>query len=305
VTLRHYTEDELEGVLPLHEAIEAMRAAFTEFAEGRAQVQLRTPTDAPGGFRLNTMAATLPSAGVAGAKVYTAYQSRFSFVVLLFSMEDGRVLASFDAGALTRLRTAAVSALAAQYLARPESETLVVFGTGVQAEGHATAFAQRFPIRRIRIVGRDGAAGFARRIAALTGLECASLDRDSALEGADIVVTATRAAQPLFDGRSLPPGCTVIAVGSSRPNAAEIDRHLLERARCIVVESEEAARHEAGDLLLADGTDAWNKLVTLGDLCAGRATGRANGDEILLFESLGLALEDVAIAERAWRRLNP
>lgn len=304
--MRHFTEAQLDGAVTLHEAVEAMRAAFIELADGHAKVQLRTPTDAPGGLRLNTMAAILPGAGIAGAKVYTAFQGRFSFVVLLFSTVDGRVLASFDAGSLTQLRTAAVSALAAQYLARPESATLAIFGTGIQAEGHARYLSQRFPIERILVVGRGNAQDFAYAIAATTGIAAVATDSATALREADIVVTATRSTSPLFAGRNLREGTTLIAVGSARPEAVEIDAETIARASRVAVESEEAARHEAGDLLAAEraGIDPWSKLSTLGELCAGRAPGRQSASEILIFESLGLALEDVAIAACAYRKLQ-
>jgi len=304
--VRHFTEAELDGAITLHEAVEAMRAAFIEFAQGRANVQQRVPTDAPGGFRLNTMAAVLPAAGVAGAKVYTAFNGRFSFVILLFSTVDGRILASFDAGSLTKLRTAAVSALAAQYLARPESATLAIFGTGTQAEGHARYLSQRFPIERILIVGRAHARDFACGIAATTGIATLATDAPTALKEADIVVTATRSPTPIFAGKDLDEGTTLIAIGSSRPQAVEIDAETIARSTRIVVESEDAARHESGDLLAAEraGTDPWHKLATLGDLCVGRAPGRQSATEILIFESLGLALEDVAIAAKVYEKLQ-
>src|SRR4051812_34963193 len=172
-----------------------LERAFLERAKGAAPVQLRMPTDA-GDLRLNTMAAIIPALGVCGAKVYTALNSKFSFVVLLFSSEDGRVLASFDAGALTRLRTAAVSALAARLLARPESSTLAIFGTGTQATGHAMALAKRLPLKAVHVVGRSRADGFAREVEAATGVRTRVSDAATAVPLADVIVTATRARTP-------------------------------------------------------------------------------------------------------------
>lgn len=305
--LPHFTDEALEGLLSIDDAVETMRAAFLEHGRGSAPVQLRTPTDAPGGFRLNTMAAAIPALGVAGAKVYTAFRSKFSFVILLFSMEDGRALASFDAGALTRLRTSAVSVLACEQLARPDSRVLAVFGAGVQARAHAEAFARRFALREIRVVARSGAEGFAAQIGAITGLPVRACDAAAALAGADLVVTATRSPTPLFDGRLLPEGCTVAAVGSSKPDTAELDATAVGRFASIVVESLPAARHEAGDLLLAAraGVDAWPRVVELGAVLGHGQSPRRSPTEIHCFQSLGLALEDVAIAAAAFARLRP
>ncbi len=302
--MEHYDEAQLAAALTLDDAMQGLRRAFLEHAEGRVRVQSRVPTDYEG-FRLNTMAAILPGLGRCGAKVYTAHRGRFAFLVLLFAMDDGRLLATFDAGGLTKLRTAAVTLLAAERLARPDSETLVVFGTGTQAEGHLEAFVARYPIRRVSVVGRAGAPAFAARAAARLRLPVTVSSAEEALPRADIVVTATRSAVPLFEGRLVPPGCFVAAVGSARPDAAEIDATLLARSDRIVVESVEHAHHEAGDLLVAQrhGVDVWPRLVELGALLAQHAPGRERDDEITLFESLGFAIEDVAIASVAYDKL--
>jgi len=303
--MRHFSEAELEGVVTLAECVECLRTAFIAHAAGETRVQARVPTDC-GALRINTMAAILPSTGFCGAKVYTATRGRFAFVILLFSSEDGRLLASFDAGALTTLRTAAVSVLAASRLARPESRVLAVFGTGTQAAGHAVALAQSFPVREILVVGRAGASEFARTTSSRTGIPARPAGAEEAARRADILVTATRSPSPLFDGRVLAAGATVIAVGSARPDAAEVDAATIERCAWIVVESTAQARHEAGDLLLAEagGTSPWGKVHELGDVLAGRVPGRQAPEEINLFESLGFALEDVAIAGLAWSRLK-
>ena len=304
---RHYSEQELEGLIGLDEAIEGLALAFREYADGTALVQPRIPTEL-GGLRINTMAAVLPALGCCGAKVYTAFRSKFSFVILLFSSEDGRLLATFDAGALTRLRTAAVSALAERYLARPDSRELALFGTGVQAAGHAQALAKTLPIEAIYVVSRDAgrAAAFARAMEALTGVQVAPADAAAAVGRADVIVTATRSAVPLFDGRLMRNGCCLVAVGSARPDAAEIDAAAVARCARVVVESGAQAMHEAGDLIqaAAAGAFSWDRVTELGALVVGRAPGRQSAAEITLFESVGFALEDVAIASIAYTKLQ-
>ncbi len=303
--MKHYADAQLEGLLTLEEAMEGIGRAFLDHARGAAPVQPRVPIDHQG-LRLNTMAAIIPALGVCGAKVYTALGTRFSFVVLLFSIEDGHALASFDAGALTRLRTAAVSALALRHLARPDSRRLALFGTGAQAAAHAEACAARLPLEAIDIVGRSRAEAFAREVQARTGVPARVTDASAAVAHADVIVTATRSRTPLFDGAHLRDGCCVIAVGACRPDSAEIDAATLRRASLIAVESAGQAKHESGDLIAAaaQGVPVWERLSELGAILAGASPGRRDAAQITLFESLGFALEDIAIAALAYSRLT-
>ena len=301
--MRHCTERELDGLVSLADAMAALREAFIARAEGRAPVQMRIPTEL-GGLRLNTMAAIIPALGVCGAKVYTALNAKFCFVVLLFSLDDGRLLATLEANGLTKLRTAAVSTLAAKHLARSDSASLAVFGTGTQAAGHAAALAAEFPLREILVVGRARAPEFAREVQAAAGVAAQAVTAQDALQRADIVVTATRSRTPVLDGRHLREGCCVLAIGSARPDAAEIDATTFQRASIICVEDIGQARHEAGDLIAAHaaGVPVWDRLTELGAILAGKAPGRTAPAEIMLFESLGFALEDIALAALAWSR---
>ena len=282
-----------------------LAAAFGELARGEAAVQLRMPT-VSGGMRLNTMAAILPGKGYCGAKVYTALGSRFSFVVLLFSLADGRMLATFDAGELTRLRSAAVSALAARCLARGNSANLTVFGTGAQAAGQVAALVQVLPIRTVRVVSRGKAVPFVERVGKETGVAAMQVGAEEGVEAADVIVTATRSYTPLFQGRLVREGCFIAAVGSAMPEAAEIDATTISRCSKVAVEALDHARHEAGDLIQAEraGAFSWNQAITLGDLLLGKARGRESDSEITLFESVGCALEDVAVAALAYEKLQ-
>lgn len=302
--MKHYADAELEGLLTLDEAMRGLERAFREHAKGVAPVQARIPTDFKA-LRLNTMAAIIPALGVCGAKVYTAIGTRFSFVVLLFSVEDGRVLASFDAGELTKLRTAAVSALALRHLAKKDSRRVALFGTGTQAMVHAQMLAARLPLTEFRIVGRSRAAAFAREVTDRTGVPARVLDAHTAVADADVIVTATRSRTALFDGEAIPAGCCVLAVGACRPDAAEIDPATVRRASVIAVESAAQAEHEAGDLIAAAaaGVPVWERLSELGAILEASAPGRSNDAQITLFESLGFALEDIAIAALACAKL--
>jgi ornithine cyclodeaminase len=267
-------------------------------------VQPRVSTEL-GAVRISTMAAVIPAMGCCGAKVYTVFRGKLSLIILLFSAADGQLLATFDAGTLTRLRTAAASALAARYLARSDSRELAVFGTGVQAAGHVQALTRVLPIEAIRVVGRARAAAFAREMSELTGVPATVADAAAAVRGADVIVTATRSMTPLFDGTLVKPGCFIAAVGSARADAAEIDAAALARCARVVVEAKAVAMHEAGELVQAvsAGVLAWDSVVELGALVTGAAPGRQTDAEITLFDSVGFALEDVAIASIAYARL--
>lgn len=303
--MRHLTEADLEGLVSLDEAMSALERAFVARARGGAPVQLRVPT-VHAGLRLNTMAAIIPALGVCGAKVYTAVGAKFCFVVLLFSLDNGRLLATLEANGLTSLRTAAVSALAVRHLARKDSRTLAIFGTGTQAAGHAIALASRLPLSEILIVGRARAVAFARDVEAKTGIRAGVSGAHEAVERADVVVTATRSRVPVFDGGRLGKGCCVVAVGSARPDAVEIDATTFERASRVCVEDIAQARHEAGDLIAAHaaGVPVWDRVFEVGAMLAGQAPAREAPDEITVFESLGFALEDIAIAALAWSKVE-
>ena len=303
--MRHFTDAELAGCVGADEAIAAMDEAFRAQADGRAATQPRVRTGA-GAAKLSTMGAVIPSLGVAGAKVYTTVAGRFTFVILLFDAQDGRLLASFDAAALTRLRTAAVSALAARHLARADARVLAVFGTGVQADGHVEALARVRPIREIRVVSRGDASGFVARARAATGADVRASGAREALAGADIIVTATRSATPLFASADVPDGAFIAAVGATRPEVAELDADTVGRCAVVAVEALRQGREEAGDLIQATaaGRFDWSHAHELGEIVAGRAPGRRGDAELTLFESVGIGLEDVAIAGLAWRRLQ-
>jgi len=277
--MRHLTDAEVERALEDADVEGALRAAFIDLALGRAAQQPRMRTDA-GGVKLSTLGAVVPSQGVVGAKVYTTIAGRFDFVIVLFSTQDGRPLATLEANAITRRRTAAVSLLAARAAAAHAVSSIVVFGTGVQAKAHAEAFTKAYPRARCRLIGRDG-MGEAR----------------AALADAQVVVTATRAAEPLFDGAWLAPGAFVSAVGSSRPDTRELDDTALSRAASVIVEWKPQALAEAGDLLrLAPPVRDRLQVLELGDVLAGHVPARRSRDDIVIFKSVGVGIEDVVVA---------
>ena len=302
--MRHFTDAQVERSLANADLGAVLREAFVDLAHSRAAQQPRMRTDA-GGVKLSTLGAVLPGAGVAGAKVYTTIAGEFSFLIALFSARSGKPLATFEAGAITRRRTAAVSVLAAQLAAVESAATIAVFGTGVQARSHLEAFARAYPNAALRVVGRRNAEVFAADAARMLGREVRPCETHAALAGAQIVVTATRSTMPLFEGGAVAPGAFVAAVGSSRPDAREVDDALLARTQAVLVEWKEQALREAGDLVLAaPAVRSRMNIVELGEAFAGHVRVRASDADIVVFKSVGVGIEDVAVAGLAYRLLT-
>jgi len=302
--MQHITDDMIDAAVSPQDAQRVLEDAFRSFGSGKAAMQERIRTEAEG-VKLSTLGAVIPEQKVAGAKVYTTIKGQFTFVIVLFSTEDGRALASLDAGVITRLRTAACSLIAARHLARPRSSQMALFGAGVQGRAHAIQMAQAYALEEIRVCDLYAAPGLAAELQALCGTRVRLCEAAEAVDGADIVVTASRSTTPLFSGDQLKPGCFVAAIGSSLPHTRELDDRALERAACIAVEWLPQTLREAGDLVLArPGLVSPDKLVELGALVTGQAPGRQHDEEITLYKSVGVGLEDVALAGLAWHRLQ-
>jgi len=279
-------------------AIDAIRAAAV--SDSATGVPPRTVVDVRAG-QLLLMPASVDR--YAGVKVVSIAPDnpvrglpRVQGAYLLFDATTLQVAAVLDGVALTTLRTAAVSALAVDRLARPEEARLVVFGCGPQARGHIEALSQVRPIRQVTIVSRsDSPAEALARQCAADGVR-ASVGRPEAVAEADIVVCATTARTPVFDSTTLPAHAVVVAIGSHEPDAREVDSALIERAT-VVVESRAAALREAGDILLAiaDGVPSEQAIDgDLAELVGGDLTVRA--DRPRLWKSVGEAWEDLAVA---------
>lgn len=298
------TDSMIDAAVSPRQAQDALREALRSFAHGHAAMQERVRTESAG-VKISTMAAVMPEQKFAGAKVYTTINGQFSFVIVLFSSEDGRPLASVEANAITRLRTAACSVLAARHLARAEARRLSVFGAGVQGRAHAAQFAAAYPLEDIRLCDPHASPDVAARLQEECGVRVRMVGPSEMLDGADIVVTASRSTTPLFEGSELPQGCFVAAIGSSLPQTRELDDTALARASRIAVDWGPQTRREAGDLVQASpAVGLESKLIELSDLVAGRVPGRSGAAEITLYKAVGVALQDVALAGLAYERLT-
>jgi ornithine cyclodeaminase/alanine dehydrogenase-like protein (mu-crystallin family) len=206
-----------------------------------------------------------------------------------------------------QMRTGAASGVATRYLARADAATVGIFGTGTQAPTQLEAVCAVRPIERVRAFSptRLHRERFAAEMSERLGLPVEAVDapRD-VVRDADVVITITKAAEPLFDGDRLSPGTHVNAAGSNRARAQEIDARTVERANVIAIDDRAQGRVEAGDLLAAErqGVLRWDEVVELGRVVAGAHPGRRDEASITLFESLGVAIEDVAIARRVYEK---
>ena len=288
MTLRYLDEAAVRRALPMKDLIPVMEQALTDLSAGRVVQPVRKviPVEDHHGFF-----AVMPGyAGVLGAKLVTFYPGNREIpthhaVILLFKPETGEPLAIMDGRLITEMRTAAVSAVATKYLAREDASVLGILGSGVQAGSHLEGLGLVRKFREVRVWSPRNAAAFAER----TGARVAKTARE-AMEGADVIVVATSSTTPVLHGEWLSPGTHVNAVGATRPDWRELDDAVMQRAR-LYVESREPASRESGDVIAAGEIFA-----ELGEVVSGARPGRQTRDEITLYKSVGVAVEDLASA---------
>lgn len=302
----YLTEADVDSLVSMADAMEAVEECFRHQGEGRATNEPRRRVRAPGGM-LHVMFAADPAAGVLGLKSYTTFPGGARFHLLLYSAEDGRLLALMEAGRLGQLRTGAASGVATRLLARRDASVAAVFGSGYQARTQVEALAHARILQEVRVYSRDAARRkqFADELCARLGLwVLPAASPEEALDGADLVATATSSTQPVFDGALARPGMHINAAGSNSLLKREVDEAVVSRADVIAVDSLSAVPLEGGDLLapLQKGLLYPEGLVELGQIAAGRHPGRTGDDQITLFKSHGIALEDIALAARVYQK---
>lgn len=298
-------EQDVADLLTMREALTAVEKAFREQGQGRAPNQPRRRVRLPQGV-LHVMAGAVPALGGIGLKAYTTFRGGARFVVLLFDSQDGRLLAVIEANRLGQLRTGAASGVATRFMARLDARVLGLLGAGYQAETQVEAICAVRPIHRVQVYSRtpEHRARFARTLSDRLGIAVVPVESArQAVEGADIIVTATTASQPVLLGEWLTPGVHVNAIGSNAAIRRELDEQAVARADRIAVDDLEQARLESGDLIYAveRGLIGWERVCPLGAIVANIVPGRLSRTEITLFESQGIALEDVAVAMRVYQ----
>ncbi|WP_432240190.1 ornithine cyclodeaminase family protein [Herbaspirillum robiniae] len=299
--MKFLSNQQISELLTTEDAIASMREAFASAAEGAHQGRVRT--SASNGVMLSMMGAVIPSAGIAGAKVYTTIKGQFKFVIQLFSTETGAPLCTIEGDTMTGLRTAAATAVACDALARRDAEVLAIIGTGVQARSHAPALLQVRKFREVLVAGLSGQQELADDITRQYGVPARVVSVDEAAAQADVLVTVTRATTPLFDGKLLKAGAFVAAVGASKANVRELDDAAIARAAALFVEWKPQAQQEAGDLVqCAPGTFDWARVMELAQAVDGSMPYQRKDDDIVIYKAIGIGLEDVALAGLAYRK---
>jgi alanine dehydrogenase len=287
-------EEAVRGLLRMEELIPAMEQALADLSGGKVVQPVRTmvPVAEHQGF-LGLMPAYVGALGVKLVAFYPNNQGipTHHAVIQLFKPETGEPLVLMDGRLITEERTAAVSAVATKHLARPDASVLALIGSGVQARSHLKALRLVREFHQVRVWSPRRAADFAREF----GVR-ATASAEEAVAGADVIVTATTSKTPVVRGEWLSPGVHINAVGAPRPDWRELDDEVLRRAR-VYVDSREAAQKESGDVRAAGEV-----VAELGEVAAGTRPGRRSADEITVFKSLGLAVEDVVSADLVYRK---
>lgn len=311
--LRLFSADDVVRSLPMAEAIEGMKSAYAQLSAGEAVLPLRAHIPVSAADTTLVMPAYLPQSDALGLKVVSVFNSNpprglklINAVVIALDGATGQPLALIEGGSVTAIRTGAASGAGTDVLARPDAEVAAIFGAGVQARTQLEAVCTVRQIREVRVYSPEGAESFAAEMVGRGPIPATILIADSpeaAVRDADIICTATTAHTPVFDGAWLKPGAHVNAIGSFTPEMQEIDAATLRRS-LVVVDSREAALAETGDLLIPIGRGEFaveDIHAEVGEIINGARPGRTSPEQITLFKSVGLAVQDVVAAQIIWR----
>jgi alanine dehydrogenase len=293
-------ESDVEQLLTMPRTLELVERVHREYSTGQAIDVPRERTRLPKAA-LHILQGAVPSAGIFGYKAYTSSREGVRFLVYGFSAERGNLDVIVEANRLGMMRTGAAGGVAAKWLARPDAKVVGVFGSGWQAEGQMEALANVRKLERIKVYSRhaDRLAQFCERMRAKLGLDVVpAATAEEAVRGSDILVTITTSATPVFPGDAVAPGTHINAAGSNSLLRQEIDEATLRKCDPIVVDSRPSAMKEAGDLLpaLEKGRLHSGALTELGEVIAGLRPGRTSDQQVTLFESQGMAIQDLIIA---------
>jgi alanine dehydrogenase len=301
------SETDVQAAIAMPEAISIVETAFGELGRGKATLLPRVSQTLPGTagmFRI--LASTVPAQHMFGLKTLTGFpgkrlQNEVYFVILLFEMDSGALRAVVSANHLTGLRTGAASGVAAKLLAREDADSLGILGSGVQAWYQAEALCAVRKVRTAKVFSRDAqkAEAFVERLRRELGLKARFVNSaETAVRESLLVVTAMTSSSPVVQGAWLENGAHVSAIGANTRSKQELDTACFKRAR-VFADSREQVLEESGDLRAAVESGEVTKRVIcadLGEVVAGLTPGRSGAEEITIFKSVGIALQDVAVA---------
>jgi ornithine cyclodeaminase/alanine dehydrogenase-like protein (mu-crystallin family) len=298
----YLTEDEVGRLLTMDLALEAVEAGLRKLALDEAEnvPRQRCQTDH---VMLHVLPAAAKTLGAIGFKAYTAGRAGAKFHVTLFDPKVGGMTAIIEADLLGQFRTGAASGVATKRLARPDAATVGCFGTGKQARTQLLAVCKVRKVKTVTVHGRDPERrnAFAARLSTETGVDVVPVESpEEAARGQDVVITATTGREPVLRGEWLAEGAHVNLIGSNFLSKAEADVEVFRRANLVTVDSKDQARVEAGDFVAAlnAGVLQWADVYNLAPVLVGKYPGRASPKDVTVFKSLGLGIEDIAVAAR-------
>jgi alanine dehydrogenase len=296
----HINEVEVRTVLTMAMALEAVEDSLHKQARGEVVVQPRRRFELPKGF-YHYMAAADYAGGFVAEKQYTYVAGKIRFLVLLYEMATGDLLAQIEADYMGQLRTGAASGVATKFMARRNARIAAIIGTGGQARTQLEAIVGVRNLELARAYGRDVSRRekFCSDMAERLKIPVyAAGSAAQAIDGADIVCTATTASQPVVTGPDIAAGMHINAIGVNHAHKQELDEAAVGRADIIAVDSIEQSRQEAGDLIMAFGQDEskWSSVKKLADIVDDKTPGRSNDTAVTLFKSNGIASWDLAVA---------
>ena len=300
-------EAEVERLITMEMALAAVEEAFRQQALGSVQNQARRRLHTRAGAMLHYMAAADDSLGYCGLKIYTTTRAGFRFLVPLYRGDTGALVALLEADTIGRFRTGAASGIATKYMARPDAGRVALLGSGHQAPTQLLALSKVRRLTSVKVFSRtpERSAAFAEKMSAQLGLVVEPVaTAEAALHGADLIAAITSAREPVTRSEWISPGAHINAAGINHARRQEIDAATVLRAGRVVVDSIEQSKEEAGDLIVAyeNEPQRWQQVRELAEVVAGKFTGRESPEEITLFKSNGVALEDVATAVRVYER---
>lgn len=306
--------EQVSQLLPMSECMALMAEALQSLARGEVVLPLRPIMRLPEHKGLMGLMPSYSSAlNAMGLKIITIFHGNadreldsHQGAVLLFDGEHGGLRAIMDAASITAIRTAAVSGVATRLLAREDAHVLALLGSGVQAQTHLAAMCAAREISHVRVWSRkvENAQRFVERNMSTSYQIEACAQAEAAVEDADLICTITSSAEPVLKGEWLQPGAHLNVVGSSTPRAREVDTHAMLRSR-LFIDRRESTLNEAGDFLIPQQEGALDEshiIGELGEVLLGKVAGRKNAEEITLFKSLGLRIEDLAAAQYVYEK---
>lgn len=301
----HISEAEVRQLLDMPQALRAVEEILRKQATEEVVVHPRRRFELSHGGFFHYMAAADYSAGFVAMKQYTYVRGRLQFLVPLYEMASGELLAIIEADYMGQLRTGAASGVATKYLARENSRIAAIIGTGGQARTQLAAVAAVRKLESVRVYGRDAAKRekFCQEMSANLGIPVTpSGSSGEAVRGADIVCTATTSSQPVVFGADLSRAVHINAIGANHAHKRELDDEAIASVDVIVVDSIEQSRQEAGELIIAFKGDeiCWTGVRKLCDVVAGKVSGRSDKTEVTLFKSNGIASWDLAVAMKVY-----